>query len=343
MKCCFCCLLCIFLSFPLFPLKKYSRTGFSMGTVLTVQFFTEKRNGNILLDELFALASSYERLFSSKQTYGAVYQLNQKGGGVVDSQILSLLKEADYYYRFTGGAFDYGLYHLIELWHIETAEEPPLAAEVERMRQKSGAKLVEFSDDGTLTLKNGVQIDLGAIAKGEILGLLGEYLKQNSVNHFMINGGGDIVLSGLFNGKRVWNIALKDPFSNEGTVGYMGITDRTIVTSGSYERFFMDKQGVRYHHILSPETGYPVENGVHSVTVISSDPSKSDALSTALFVMGVEKGIPFVNTLKDVQAIFIGKNSDGEVWIRCSSGISYGKDEFGSPVFHFSGEDKILE
>lgn len=310
-----CVLLLLSVAFSGFSIKKHGKSELVMGTVLNIQFFSNKKNATQTLNEAFEIAEKYDKVFSSKQSYGEIYKLNQCGFS--DNPFIYLmLQEADFYHEVTGGSFDYTLFPLIKLWNIENALTVPTEEEIADVLKKCGTDKIKF-ENNKITLNENAAVDVGGIAKGKILQLISEYLKSEGIDNFIINGGGDIVLSGLFNGKREWNIAIKDPFSESAIAGYIQMTDVTIVTSGDYERFFVGNDGKSYHHILNPKTGYPAESDVSSVTVISSDSVRADALSTALFVMGKEKGLEFVNQQKNAEAIFIG--SDG---IAYSAGVS---------------------
>lgn len=301
--------------FSVCAVKKHSKTELVMGTILNIQFFSNKKNASQILDDAFKVADKYDKVFSSKQSYGEVFRLNQCG--TTDNQdIYKMLQEADFYHKITGGVFDYTLFPLIKLWNIENALSAPSEEEISATLKNCGVDKVRFTDN-QISLENNATVDVGGIAKGKILHLISEYLRSQGVDDFIINGGGDIVLSGLFNGKREWNIAIKDPFSDSSVAGYIQMTGVTIVTSGDYERFFVGTDGKRYHHILDPKTGYPAESDVSSVTVISPDSVCADALSTSLFVMGVNKGLDFINKHKNAEAIFINKNG-----IVFSAGIS---------------------
>ena len=310
-----CEVLLFMVAFSVFSIKKHGKSELVMGTVLNIQFFSNKKNATQILAEAFEIAEKYDRIFSSKQAYGEIYKLNQCGFS--DNPFIYLmLQEADFYHEVTGGSFDYTLFPLIKLWNIENALTIPAEKEIVAVLKKCGTDKVKI-ENNQIILNENAAVDVGGIAKGKILQLISEYLKSQEINDFIINGGGDIVLSGLFNGKREWNIAIKDPFSESAIAGYIQMTDVTIVTSGDYERFFVANDGKSYHHILNPKTGYPAESDVSSVTVISSDSVRADALSTALFVMGKDKGIDFVNQHENVEAIFI--SSDG---ITYSAGVS---------------------
>lgn len=314
-----CEVLLLLIAFSAVSMKKYAKTEFVMGTILNIQFFSNKKNAAQILNETFDIAAKYDRIYSSKQTYGEVYRLNQTGF-TDNPDIYAMLSEADFYNRLTDGLFDYTLFPLIKLWNIENASSPPSNEDIVKTLKNCGTDKVKF-ENGTVILSDNAAVDVGGIAKGKILQLIAQYLKSQDVGDFIINGGGDIVLSGLFNGKRKWNIAVKDPFSENDVIGYIQTTDITIVTSGDYERFFIAADGKRYHHIFDPKTGYPAQSGVSSVTVVSTDSICADALSTSLFVMGKEAGIEFVNKHENAEAIFVGKENGSRV-ITYSSGIS---------------------
>lgn len=314
-----CEILLFFVVFSAVSMKKYTRIDFVMGTVLNIQFFSNKKNAAQILDKVFDIAVEYDKVYSSKQTYGEIYRLNQTGF-TDNPDIYAMLTEADFYNRATGGVFDYTLFPLIQLWNIENASSPPHSEDIANTLKKCGTDKIRF-ENGKVILSENAAVDVGGIAKGKILQLISDYLKSQGVDDFIINGGGDIVLSGLFNGRRKWNIAIKDPFSENDVIGYIQTTNITIVTSGDYERFFVAADGNRYHHILNPKTGYPAQSGISSVTVISADSVCADALSTSLFVMGKDAGIEFVNKYENAEAIFVGEDNDCRV-IAYSSGIS---------------------
>ncbi len=292
--------------------RNYSRTEFALGTVVQVTFFANRVDSDEVFKKLFSVADKYERMFSSKRSFGEIYKINSSGGSVkLDGEIYELLRHSDYYYKLTKGAFDYTLYNLISLWDLEHLKASPLSGAIDEALVHSGRDKVKF-DKSFIRLTDGVKLDFGAIAKGFILQKLSDTLKDLGIHDFMVNAGGDVILSGLYQRKREWNIAIKDPFGEKEFAGYITLTDATIVTSGDYERYFVDETtGKRYHHILSGESGYPAESGVSSVTVISSDPVRADAMATALFVMGADSGLKLVNGITDVDAIFI--KQDGSI------------------------------
>ena len=159
--------------------------------------------------------------------------------------------------------------------------------------------------------KEGMQLDLGAVAKGYIADRIKDYLLEQGVESAIIDLGGNILCVGSRPGGDPFRIGLQRPFaSHSETVATVEITDKSVVSSGIYERYF-EEDGVLYHHILNPETGYPYDNGLVSVTIISDESVDGDGLSTSCFALGLEKGMELINSLPDVQAVFI--TEDGEL------------------------------
>lgn len=313
-------LLLLSLTVNIYPLKKYTRTAYLMGTVLTVTIFAD--DGEKILDKVYEKCSVLEKVFSSRRDDGLVYALNKSSGGMIyDKNLLSLINEAFYYKTLTDGAFDPGLYRIISAWDMEKAKKKPESDVIIKELNCSGWKYIVL-DGNKIVLKNGAGLDLGGIAKGRIIGLLSEELAIAGVENYLINAGGDLYAGGLYAGKRGWNIAIADPYKTGSTIGYIMLTNKCIVTSGDYERYFIDPDdGKKYHHIIDPKTGYPTENGLNSVTVISDDPARSDAMSTALFVMGEDTGLKFAEKIGNMEVLFISKMADGKIKYSFTDGL----------------------
>ncbi|MCX8012779.1 MAG: FAD:protein FMN transferase, partial [Rectinema sp.] len=154
----------------------------------------------------------------------------------------------------------------------------------------------------------GMRLDLGAIAKGYAADEIAQILANHKVKAAIIDLGGNILAFGAKKDKSPWRIGIQDPESERGE--YLGIVtgpQMTVVTSGVYERFFIEN-GTRYHHILSTRTGWPVDNGLLSVSIVSKRSIDADALSTSLFILGMEKGLALLKNFADTYAIFIDKD-----------------------------------
>ena len=221
--------------------------------------------------------------------------------------MVSLIETADSVSMQSGGAFDITVFPLIKLWGFyEDTQHVPGEEELKRV--------LEQVDYHNLSVKNGtlykqhapVMIDLGGIAKGYAVKEAVRVLKADGISSALIDAGGDIYALGMINGKP-WKVGIRNP-RGEGVIGVLEISDLSVVTSGDYERFF-EQDGVRYHHLLDPKTGYPAR-GLTSVTVVSADPALADAWSTALFVSGKEKGIELAERIPQIEALFVTSEGD---------------------------------
>lgn len=167
-----------------------------------------------------------------------------------------------------------------------------------------------------------MSLELGAISKGFIADQVKAYFEEKGISTAIINLGGNVVVMGTSpNQENGWKVGVQDPDKIRGaTVGYVHQANRSIVTSGIYERY-IEVDGSIYHHILDPNTGYPVENDISGVTVFTDQSTDGDALSTSLFIFGIEEGLAYVNSLDGVEAVFIDK----EHGVHLSEGL---KDAF---------------
>ena len=154
-------------------------------------------------------------------------------------------------------------------------------------------------ENKTISLSENTAIDFGGIAKGYASEKARDILSQCNIKSAMINLGGNVCALGHKPDGNNWKVAIKSPFDSEKQLGIVSVHDKAVITSGGYERYF-EKDSVRYHHIIDPFTGYPADNGIISVTIISDDPTLADALSTALYVMGKEKAISFWKNNSDL-------------------------------------------
>lgn len=158
-----------------------------------------------------------------------------------------------------------------------------------------------------------MKIDLGGIAKGYTADVITDILKENGVEHALVDLGGNIYALGNNPEGRPWKIGVQNPFDSRGKiVGYVPVENKSVVTSGIYERY-IEKDGKKYHHILNPFTGYPYDNELAGITIISDKSIDGDALSTSVFSKGLEGGMKFIEKLPNIEAVFVTK--DNKVYI----------------------------
>jgi thiamine biosynthesis lipoprotein len=224
----------------------------------------------------------------------------------VPSELFSLIERGLRLSRETGGAFDLTWAALWGLWDFR-AERPqvPKAAEIERRAALVDYRLVQLDERAkTVYLpRRGMKIGLGAIAKGHALARSAEALRRAGGGSFMISAGGQVLVAGQ-RGSRPWRVGIRDPRAGrERYVAVLELVDTSVSTSGDYERFF-EYRGVRYHHILDPRSGMP-SRGLRSATVVSRDAPLADALSTAVMVLGLKRGLALIERRSNVEAVLI--------------------------------------
>ena len=297
-----------------------TRTGFALDTVISITVYEadETTNAETVLDECFEEIERLEGLFSVTLPQSDISKINASGGKPVKvaAETAELLRLCLQYGDISQGAFDVTLRPVTALWDF-SAEFPSIPNE---SRLKEAVSTVDYRHltvtETTVTLTEGA-LDLGGIAKGYIGDRVRELLVKRGVTSALIDLGGNIVTVGKKQGKD-WRIGVKDPLDTANLGAIIEGTDLSVVTSGVYERGFT-LDGVRYHHILSPKTGMPVQNGLASVTIACESSVQADALSTACFVLGEEQAVSLLQELEGVEALFI--RDDGT--IRATQGLCY--------------------
>lgn len=280
-------------------------TRFALNTVVTITLYDTSDNN--ILDGAFQLCNKYEEIFSRTSKSSELYQLNHstKKSISVSKDLASLIQTGLSYSQLSKGAFDITIAPISQLWDF-TSETPlvPDDASIKANLPYIGYQHVTLKGNTVIreTIEN--QLDLGAIAKGYIADKIKEYLQQQGVHSALINLGGNILCIGDKNG-HPFNIGIQAPFKERNvTLTNLKLKDKSVVTSGIYERCFT-KENKLYHHILNPKTGYPYENDLSSVTIISDKSVDGDALSTTCFALGLKKGMDYINTHPDLEAIFV--------------------------------------
>ncbi len=253
--------------------------------------------------------NALDQLMSRQRVESGLAKLNDAKGAVVtvDPELYDVIQTAVYYAEQTQGAYDPTTAPLSDLWQIGTDyAHVPTQAEIDAARKTVGWENVHLLGDNKVQLTNGAQLDLGGIGKGWAANDAAMICRTASDTlRVLVQLGGNIVGIGENpnNETGEWVIGIADPDKSTDYVATVAITDESVVTSGDYERYF-EQDGKRYHHIFDPKTGYPVDNGLRAVTVVDADSAKADALTTALFVMGLERGLEYC-AQNDVKAVFI--------------------------------------
>lgn len=296
--------------------------SFLLNTVVTIRLFQTDRQD--ILEEAFTLIEAYENQLSRHINGSEISRINTTPSGTavsVSADTMELIQKALYYAELSGGRFDPTVAPLVDLWGIGTENQRiPDNAEISAALPLIDYRSVSIDEAaGTVTLeKDGMALDLGGITKGWIADRVGEFLIENGIPHFLINLGGNVLVHGGKPADRSrrdsenqpFRIGMQSPFDERGQyLGVFSLMEGSVVSSGIYERFF-ESGGVRYHHILNTEDGFPVDNDLAAVTVISAESLDGDALSTTLFTLGQDEGMKLVQSLEGIDAVFVTRGGN---------------------------------
>lgn len=276
--------------------QEYTSDVFAMDTYMTLTAYGE--NAQEAVEAGIAEIQRLDDLLSTGKDTSEVAQINANGGGVLSEDTDYLVKRALDIYQSTNGAFDISIYPVMQLWGFTTGNfavpsESDLAA---KLALVDAGKIILSEENGqaSISLPEGMEIDLGGIAKGYTSGRVMDVMKSYGIKSAVINLGGNAHVLGNKTDGSQWKVGIQDPEDENGYLGGVSVTDRAIITSGGYERYFVDEDtGVKYHHIIDPKTGYSANNGLISVTIVSADSTLADGLSTSLFVLGTEDAITY--------------------------------------------------
>ncbi len=278
-----------------------------MGTEISVRLWHEDpETGAMLVEQVFAEAARIDRLMSTYIQDSRISDINRRAADepvIAGQELFQLLRRALDISLLTRGAFDITYDSVGQHYDFRNRQRPDQAT-VAAERLLIDFRLVHLDQArGTVRFgRQGVRINLGGIAKGYVVERGIDFLRRSGVDNAIVTAGGDSRLLGDRRGQP-WVVGIRDPRDDSSVVISVPLDDEAISTSGDYERYF-EEDGVRYHHILSPATGAPA-SGIHSATVIGPDAVMTDALSTSVFVMGVDVGLRLIATLPDYESIVI--------------------------------------
>lgn len=292
--------------------SKYDCEFFAMDTVMTINTYGSKSESAVKAaqNEINRL----DKLLSVQKENSEIFKLNQSKKMTVSEDTLTLITRSKEIYTLTDGAFDISCEPLIREWGFYSGLENKVPSQkaIETALEGVGAEHIKIKDS-TVTLDDNTSLDLGGIAKGYASHKAAEILKDNGVTSALMSLGGNVRAVGSKPDGESWSVAVTDPDDNSKSIGTLKISDKAVVTSGGYQRYF-EENGQTYHHIIDTKTGYPADSGLKSVTIVSDDDALADALSTALFVMGLEKSEEFYSENSSLfGAVFI--TDKGEIYV----------------------------
>ncbi|WP_061309639.1 FAD:protein FMN transferase [Clostridium botulinum] len=294
-----------------------SRETYLMGTIINIKAYG--KNADKAVQASVDKISDIENKMSLNISTSEVNKINKNAGIApvkVSKNTFDVVKASLIYSEKSKGSFDITVEPLVSLWGIGTDK-----ARIPSKDEISNAlKLINYKDviinekESTVMLKRkGQAIDLGAIAKGYSADELKKVLLNYNVSSAFLSLGGNVYVLGNKPDKTSWKIGVQNPLEPRGDyLGIVSVSDKSVVTSGNYERFF-ERNGKRYHHIFDTKTGYPAEKGLISVSIISDKSIDGDALSTSVYTLGLNEGKKLIESLKGVEAIFV--TNDKKVYV----------------------------
>jgi thiamine biosynthesis lipoprotein len=273
-----------------------TREVFAMDTYMSVTAYGSAAE-QAVHDAIDRIQELDKKLTTGDDT-SEVGSINKNGGGVLSEDGKELMKRSLELYNSTGGVFDISIYPIMQLWGFPTKEyRVPDETEIAEKLSLADASQIRF-DEGTGQVsfgKDGMEIDFGGIAKGYTSASIMKLFQEEGVTSGLVNLGGNVQLLGTKPDGSDWRVGIRGTGEGEEAEDYLGILeghDVAVITSGGYERYF-EEGGKRYHHIIDPATGYPAESGIVSSTVVSSDGTLADGLSTTLFIMGPDRATQY--------------------------------------------------
>lgn len=294
----------------------YEDSGFVVGTFATIKILSTSKVPKTDFGDIFDRLREIEAKMTINQDVNSEVQLINASAGIkevkVSNETYEVVKQGIYYSELTKGRFDITVGPLVKLWHIgfDTSQVPDDQA-IEKAIALIDYKKVALLEENKIKLnEEGMIIDLGGIAKGYAADEVVRMLVDKGYESAIINIGGNIYCLGEKKDGKPYKIGIRDPLgAQDDYLGTISLKNKTVVSSGIYEKNFVQDNRL-YHHIFDAVTGYPVENELLSVSIITDQSMKADALSTGVFVLGLEKGIEFVEEFEGVEAVFVTRSKE---------------------------------
>lgn len=304
---------------------------FAMDTYLNLTAYGE--NAEAALELAQKRIQELERLWSVTDERSEIYAANHSGGETVtiSKDTADLVRYALDMVERTGGALEPTLYPVLTAWGFTTDRfQIPGQEELDRLLEQVNYARVSLRDN-TLTVPEGMQLDLGAVGKGYAADETAAILREHGVNSALLDFGGNILTIGSKPNGSPWRVGVRDPDS-EGNLGVLELNGQGVSVSGGYEKYFIGEDGERYWHILDPTTGAPARSGLVQTAVVSEESKRCDALSTALFVMGLDGAVQYWREHRDFEMILLAEDRTIYVTEGLSDAFSLGTRQEGREV-----------
>lgn len=270
--------------------QSVTREVFAMDTYMSVTAYGE--HADQAVHDAISKIKDLDAKLTTGDADSEVGKINANGSGVLSEDGIALMKRSLELYQDTEGTFDISIYPVMELWGFPTQEyRVPDKSEIEEALKLVDASQIRFDEStGEVSFgQDGMEIDFGGIAKGYTSSAVMDLFREEGVTSGLVNLGGNVQVLGTKPDGSDWRVGIRGPGESdadeEDYIGILTTHDKAVITSGGYERYF-EQDGRRYHHIIDPSTGYPADSGVVSSTIVSSDGTLADGLSTTLFILG---------------------------------------------------------
>lgn len=304
---------------------------FAMDTYINLTAYGS--NAETALELAEARIQELESLWSVTDEDSEVYAANHSGGAAasISADTEELLRFALNMAQETGGTLEPTIYPVLTAWGFTTDNyQIPEQEELDRLLELVDYEAITLTDS-TVMVPDGMMLDLGAVGKGYAADETAAILRENGVTSALLDFGGNILTVGSKPDGTPWRIGVRDP-DTEGNLGVLEVIDQSVVVSGGYEKYFVGEDGERYWHIIDPETGYPARNGLVQAAIVSRESKLCDALSTAIFVMGLDKAIDYWQVHQDFDMILLTDDRDIYVTEGLQEAFTLSADHEGQEV-----------
>lgn len=319
--------LCVFMVLPLCACtndEPVQKQLFAMDTIMNITAYGKNASDGI--DAAVGVINSLNDVLDPDNEGSYAYQINHAEGNdvIVTPQVNEMLSTALSVYKLSGGALDLSVYPIYKAWG-EFKEETgriPDDDELKELRKSLGFGKTEINDfegeaNFSVRMPAGTQISFGAVAKGCAAKYAIDAMRKNGVTSGIVSLGGNVQTLGTKPNGENWTVAVEDPNNTNAYVGTLSVGETAIVTSGSYQRYFTGSDGTKYHHLIDPSTGKPVDNDLVSVTIICEDGTLADCLSTAMFILGQKAALQYWRDNGGFDMIMITKDNE----VLCTTGL----------------------
>lgn len=319
--------LCIFMVLPLCACandEPVQKQVFAMDTVMNITAYGKNASDGV--DAAVGVINSLNDVLDPDNESSYTYQINHAEGAdvIVTPQVNEMLSTALSVYKLSGGALDLSVYPIYEAWG-EFKDETgriPSDDELKELRKNLGfgeTEINEFEGEANYSVRmpSGTQISFGAVAKGCAAKYAIDAMRKNGVTSGIVSLGGNVQTLGTKPNGDNWTVAVEDPNNTNSYVGTLSVGETAIVTSGSYQRYFTGSDGTKYHHLIDPGTGKPVDNDLVSVTIVCDDGTLADCLSTAMFILGQSAALKYWRDNGGFDMIMITKDNE----VLCTTGL----------------------